>query len=193
VQGARPSWCKALLPEHTPPLQQQQQATHRPSNSQSTFNPRPAPSLNQRPPGDTTARTRPTSLHVRRVLAAWQRGRKELVGARLVSRLQAVRRGERQVLPKREFFIDNLLVRIHVIIVMIRWTGLAPWEFEFHTLHGFRVQGGGGRDVLGCGANVSFQINVGGAQGHWRCGSLVAGHHHWAEAKRGTGPGGGGM
>ena len=31
----------------------------------------------------------------------------------------------------REFFIDNLLVRIHLIIVMIRWTGLAPWEFEF--------------------------------------------------------------
>ena len=32
---------------------------------------------------------------------------------------------------KREFFIDNLLVRTHFIIVMIRWTGLAPWEFEF--------------------------------------------------------------
>ena len=32
--------------------------------------------------------------------------------------------------PEREFFIDNLLVRIHVIIVMIRWTGLAAWEFE---------------------------------------------------------------
>ena len=31
----------------------------------------------------------------------------------------------------REFFIDNLLVRIRFIIVMIRWTGLAPWEFEF--------------------------------------------------------------
>jgi len=31
----------------------------------------------------------------------------------------------------REFFIDNLLVRIHFIIVMIRWIGLAPWEFEF--------------------------------------------------------------
>ena len=30
----------------------------------------------------------------------------------------------------REFCIDNLLVRIHCIIVMIRWTGLAPWEFE---------------------------------------------------------------
>ena len=28
---------------------------------------------------------------------------------------------------KREFFIDNLLVRIHFIIVMIRWTG----QFEF--------------------------------------------------------------
>ena len=33
----------------------------------------------------------------------------------------------------------NLLVRIHFIIVMIRWTDLAPWEFEFpfpgsHTL-----------------------------------------------------------
>jgi len=32
---------------------------------------------------------------------------------------------------KRELCIDNLLVRIHFIIVMIRWTGLAPWEFEF--------------------------------------------------------------
>jgi len=29
-------------------------------------------------------------------------------------------------LCEREFFIDNLLVRIHFIIVMIRWTGLAP-------------------------------------------------------------------
>ena len=33
--------------------------------------------------------------------------------------------------PEGDFFIDNLLVRIHFIIVMIRWTGLAPWEFEF--------------------------------------------------------------
>ena len=32
---------------------------------------------------------------------------------------------------EREFCIENLLVRIHLIIVMIRWTGLAPWEFEF--------------------------------------------------------------
>ena len=32
---------------------------------------------------------------------------------------------------EREFFIDSLLVRIHSIIEMIWWTGLAPWEFEF--------------------------------------------------------------
>ena len=30
-----------------------------------------------------------------------------------------------------DFFIDNLLVRIHFTIEMIWWTGLAPWEFEF--------------------------------------------------------------
>ena len=33
--------------------------------------------------------------------------------------------------PKREFLIDNLIVRIHSIIEMIWWIGLAPWEFEF--------------------------------------------------------------
>ena len=32
---------------------------------------------------------------------------------------------------QRAFFIENLLVRIHFIIVMTRWTGLALWEFEF--------------------------------------------------------------
>jgi len=32
---------------------------------------------------------------------------------------------------EREFFIDNLLFRIHFIIEMIWRTGLAPWEFEF--------------------------------------------------------------
>ena len=34
-------------------------------------------------------------------------------------------------LAEREFFIDDLMVRIHFIIVMIEWTGLAPWELEF--------------------------------------------------------------
>ena len=29
------------------------------------------------------------------------------------------------------FSIDNLLVRIRCIIAMIRWGGLAPWEFDF--------------------------------------------------------------
>jgi len=32
---------------------------------------------------------------------------------------------------EREFFIDNLLIRTHFIIVMFWWTGLASWEFEF--------------------------------------------------------------
>ena len=32
---------------------------------------------------------------------------------------------------EREFFIDNLLVRFHFIIVMIGWTGLVPWVIEF--------------------------------------------------------------
>ena len=32
---------------------------------------------------------------------------------------------------ERQFFIDNLLVRIHFIIVVMRSNGLAPWEFEF--------------------------------------------------------------
>ena len=31
---------------------------------------------------------------------------------------------------ERAFFFDDLLVRIYYIIVMIRWTGLAPWKFE---------------------------------------------------------------
>ena len=31
---------------------------------------------------------------------------------------------------EKEFFIDNLLVRIHFIIEMVWRTGLAPWEFE---------------------------------------------------------------
>ena len=35
------------------------------------------------------------------------------------------------VKAEREFCFDNLLARIHVIVVMMRWPGLAPWEFEF--------------------------------------------------------------
>ena len=36
-----------------------------------------------------------------------------------------------QVRHERDFFINNLLVRIQFIIVMIRWTGFAPRECEF--------------------------------------------------------------
>ena len=32
---------------------------------------------------------------------------------------------------EREFFINNLQVRIHFIIVMMKWTGLTRWEFGF--------------------------------------------------------------
>ena len=32
---------------------------------------------------------------------------------------------------ERDFAIDHLLVRVHLIIVMIRWTGLSPWRVEF--------------------------------------------------------------
>ena len=32
---------------------------------------------------------------------------------------------------QREFFTDNLLVRIHFSIVIIGWTGLAPWGVGF--------------------------------------------------------------
>ena len=32
--------------------------------------------------------------------------------------------------PRVFYYIDNLLIRIHFIIEMIWWTGLAPWEFE---------------------------------------------------------------
>ena len=34
-------------------------------------------------------------------------------------------------LIQRESSVDNLLVRSHCIIVMIKWTGLARWQFDF--------------------------------------------------------------
>ena len=45
---------------------------------------------------------------------------------------------------ERDFVIDNLLVRIHLIIDIIWWTGLAPWVFEFpFSGHAGRSVGGG--------------------------------------------------
>ena len=34
--------------------------------------------------------------------------------------------GDPTGVQERDFFIDNLLVRVHLIIEMIGWTGLAP-------------------------------------------------------------------
>ena len=33
---------------------------------------------------------------------------------------------------EREFFIHNLLIRIHFVIEMMWWMGLATWRFEIH-------------------------------------------------------------
>ena len=50
--------------------------------------------------------------------------------------------------PASVFFIDNLLVRIHFIIVIVRGGGLAPWEFEFPFLGSLASMcGTGGRLV----------------------------------------------
>ena len=40
-------------------------------------------------------------------------------------------RGGEQSPTKRKFLFDNLLVRIHFIIVMMRWTGLTQREGQF--------------------------------------------------------------
>jgi len=54
-----------------------------------------------------------------------------LLGTAAHFRLNSHRKTTGDVRREREFFIDNLLVRLHLIMVMIRWTGLAPLEFEF--------------------------------------------------------------
>jgi len=65
-------------------------------------------------------------------LDAWRRkcGVRVLMRSLLESR-ECVLRVFSVSSSEREFFVDNLLVRIHFIMVMIRWTGLAPWDFEF--------------------------------------------------------------
>jgi len=52
------------------------------------------------------------------------------LSARRVPAPAGKKNGPGEPIREREFFIDNLLVRIHFIIVMIRWTGLSPWDFE---------------------------------------------------------------
>ena len=41
---------------------------------------------------------------------------------------------------EREFFIDDLLVRIHFIIAMIRWTGLASTYLQTQWGSGFGLR-----------------------------------------------------
>ena len=59
---------------------------------------------------------------------------------------------------EREFVIDNLLVRIHFIIVMIRWTGLASWEFEFPFPCSIRRENRHQRPVLACRGEVGILL-----------------------------------
>jgi len=76
-------------------------------------------------------------------------------------RRDARARGEGGARRAEERRIDNLLVRIHFIVDMIWWTGLAPWVFEFpfpgSLISTFlrreaRARGeGGARRVLKCG------------------------------------------
>ena len=57
---------------------------------------------------------------------------------------------------EREFLIDNMLARNRLIMVMIRWTGLAPWEHEFPfpgCLTSTFLWGGGARCLLMSGLN----------------------------------------
>jgi len=65
-----------------------------------------------------------------------------------------------QAFPGREFFIDKLLVRVHFIIMMIRWTGLAPREFESP------LPGGLASTFLGCSKPMPCTDGIGG----WRQG-----------------------
>jgi len=89
------------------------------SKTPSTVTPNPKPQTpNPKPqtpnPKSQTPNPFPAGAHESDIAAAKRHARRRL-----------------QVCLERELFFDNLLVRIHVIIVMIRWTGLAPWEFEF--------------------------------------------------------------
>ena len=60
---------------------------------------------------------------------------------------------------EREFFIDNLLVRIHFVIEMIMWTSLAPWEFALPFLGSLIFTLLGCRD-LGDGVGVELEEGV---------------------------------
>ena len=67
--------------------------------------------------------------------------------------LRVIQKKKLPTTTEREFFfIDNLLIRIHFIIVMIWWTGLAPWEFEFP------LQGSLASTFLSCVVHIDVVI-----------------------------------
>ena len=57
---------------------------------------------------------------------------------------------------ERELFIDNLLVRVHFIIVMMRWTDLTSWESEFPLNYMLSMHFSGEIVVLESGQIVLF-------------------------------------
>ena len=77
-----------------------------------------------------------------------------------------------EVRLERQFFIDNPLVRVHFIIVMIRWTGLAPWEFEFPlpgSLTSTRPQlGAGGHAAQRAADDLARGLGIPRRRGHGR-------------------------
>jgi hypothetical protein len=75
--------------------------------------------------GDSRGRMRRAPPENTPAPAARRRG-----GNAAISSAICVRTTYRASKGERELFVDNLLVRIHFIIEMIWWTGLAPWEFE---------------------------------------------------------------
>ena len=76
-----------------------------------------------RPPAMRSAAMRPPAMRPPAMRPPVRRGRPGLVSAGTPSGLRPA--------GQKQFFVDNFLVRIHFVIVMIRWTGLAQWEFEF--------------------------------------------------------------
>ena len=78
--------------------------------------------------GNDTAEVVCPSLQSRTRLQ-WREAKRAEAGSR--GRRPPNRAPRPRAARERELFIDNLLVRIHYIIVMSRWTGLAPLKFEF--------------------------------------------------------------
>jgi len=78
----------------------------------------------------------PASVNRRSTLASFSLRLKDLLGPvtsvkrRLPRHTATPEPYDQLSVGEREFFIDNLLVRIHFIIEMIWWTGLAPWELS---------------------------------------------------------------